>query len=801
MLFIVKEIFMSLHSGEGFSPELFFTPPADCEVSYSWLWNTPITKEGIDEGLKEIWAAGVRSIYILPLPIDFRPELTRTYMSPAYLSEQFWALTKYALDKACEMGFTPWLYDEGGWPSGGACGRTLQNYPEGVARLLYTREVTLSAGEGFTPSEGFIALYNGRVRLPADYVAKDDITLTEYYEGETFARAFTDYTDPRVTEEFLKNTYEKYKEHAGEHFGKHIPLIFTDEPGLKQYTLPKNTFERFLEKYGYNLKDFIYVIPDDGALARTEEERRARIDYCEFVGELFLKNTFDKISEWCGKNGICYAGHLMADNYPDSIRCGYFSQVDILRRFDIPGVDAIWEQIRFPYGGRDPFDGEETARMPFFPRLAPSAARQTGKNVSLTEAMGIYGDGITPDEIKYVSNYHLIRGVNYLSFAHIPFSASRFSALATRPDFRPEKPGFYNLGQINRYLARLSYLARLGYAEGEVALYHPCRDYCAGKDVSEAAVESYRALGVSLEENSIPFDIIDDAGIRAAAITPEGLRLGDAIYRYIAVPECRYMPEDVKEKCEKFLGMGTPVYKFKNKFLRVMTRRLDEGRLWFIFNEGEDAVREELSISARHIYKLNADLGEIYEVDRAEAVLGGGDMAVFLLADKVYPTVSEEVEFTCELSGFEPDSYKKLLVTFDGLYNEYGKGAPSDGEPFSGEVSYTASYTLDNEPKVGERYKLSLSGFSLTAAAELGGKRYTFGTTPMEAIIEGGSLPRSGEIKITVANSALDEIQAKEHLKRFYPKAELGPYLGRIEEFEKKVPTLRFGKVYLSKMK
>ena len=176
-------------------------------------------------------------------------------------------------------------------------------------------------------------------------------------------------------------------------------------------------------------------------------------------------------------------------------------------------------------------------------------------------------------------------------------------------------------------------------------------------------------------------------------------------------------------------------------------------------------------------------------------------MAVFLLTDKVYPTVSEEVEFTCELSGFELYSYKKLLVTFDGLYNEYGKGAPSDGEPFSGEVSYTASYSLDNEPKVGERYKLSLSGFSLTAAAELGGKRYTFGTTPMEAIIEGGSLPRSGEIKITVANSALDEIQAKEHLKRFYPKAELGPYLERIEEFEKKVPTLCFGKVYLSKMK
>ncbi len=542
-------------------------------------------------------------------------------------------------------------------------------------------------------------------------------------------------------------------------------------------------------------------MPEEGALAEGEVERRARIDYCEYVGELFLKCTFDQLSKWCGENGIAYAGHLMADNYPDSIRCGYYSQVDILRRFEIPGVDAIWEQIRYPYGGREPYDAVETARMPFFPRLAPSAARQTGKNVSLTEAMGIYGDGITPDEIKYVSNYHIIRGVNYISFAHIPFSAERFSALATRPDFRPEKPGFFHLGQVNGYLARLSYLARLGYAEGEVALYHPCRDYCAGKEVSEAAVRSYRDLGVALEERNVYFDIIDDAGIRASEDTGEGLRLGDALYRHIAVPECRYMPEDVKAKIGKYASEGAPVYEFKNKSLRVMTRRLDEGRLWFIFNEGAEAVSEILSFEGKHIYRLEAALGEIYEVAHPEARLGCGDMAVFLVTDKEYLTVSEKAEWSKEISGFDAACYKKFIVTFDGLRNAFGEGMPPAYEPFSGEITYTTDYALDVSPKAGERYKLSLSGFSLTVSVVLGGKRYVFGTTPMEVIIDGADIPSSGKIEITVANTALDEIQAKAHLKKYYPEAELGPYLVRIEEFEKRVPELKFGKVMLTKMK
>ena len=789
---------MNIKPGSQFDPNLFKNPPADCQVSYSWLWNVPVDKEGIDRGLREIKEAGVRSIYILPLPIDFRPELTRTFFDTPYPSPEYFELVRYALRQAVELGITPWLYDEGGWPSGSACGRTLINYPDALTILLGQREITLKPGERYTPCSGFIALFDGDIRLSEDYAPKAEITVTEYFATPTHSPRFVDYTDPKVTEEFIRNTYEGYAEAVGDMFGDTIPLIFTDEPGLKQFTLPKNLFGMFAERYGYDLADYIYVLGERGA--KTDREMQARIDYAKLTGELFLKNTFDKLADWCLKHGIAYAGHLMADNYPDSYRCGYLSQIDILRRMHIPGVDAIWEQIRYPYGGREPFDAVETARMPFFVRLAPSAARQMGRNISLTEAMGIYGDGITPNEIRYVTNYHVIRGINYISYAHIPFSGKRYSALATRPDFRPEKPGFFNLGQINEYFARISYLARLGYAEGDTALYHPCLDYTVGGELSDAAVENYRAAGVSLEQRCIAFDIIDDEGIRNSCDTGVGLALGDAVYSHFVVPENKFMPEDVRKKIAPYLGAGEPTYRFNNDKLRVMTRRLESGRLWFIFNEGEPTVTEELSIGdGKNIYRIDANVGEIHLEKSAAVSLECGDIAVFLVTDETLDAVSSERGQSTEICGFEPVGYKRLVITYDGLENEYGEGMLPDGA--SGEATYIAGYSLPSTPKAGERYKIRLEGFSLTASVKLGTTRLSFGTTPMERIIDGSQLEKNGQIEITVANTSLNEIHRQDGLRKYYPAEEVGPYLYRIEEFEKNEPLLKFGRVFIEKMK
>ena len=151
---------MNIRPGGKFDKELLKNPPLECEVTYSWLWNAPVTREGIDERLEGFLKAGIRSLYILPLPKDFRPDTLRTFLDPEYLTPEFWEIVEYAMRKCVEVGIKPWIYDEGGWPSGAAGRRTEMEYPDAPVKFLARREITLKAGEGYTPCEEFIALFD-----------------------------------------------------------------------------------------------------------------------------------------------------------------------------------------------------------------------------------------------------------------------------------------------------------------------------------------------------------------------------------------------------------------------------------------------------------------------------------------------------------------------------------------------------------------------------------------------------------------------------------------------------------------
>ena len=795
---------MNIKPGQGFDVKALKNPPLECEVTYSWTWNTPITREGIDERLEGFLKAGIKSLYILPLPKDFGSENLRTFMDPEYLSEEFWELVKHALNKCVELGIKPWIYDEGGWPSGGACANTLRQNPKAKLKFLRKESVSLMADKRFYPSgDGFVAVFNGKKRLPDDYIASKDVTLTAYYVEETTLRnCRVDYSSASVTETFINNTYEAYKKHVGELFGHTIPLFFTDEPGLLRDSIADNEFELFIEEYGYDLRDYLYVIEDDGAYAVTETDKKARIDHCRLLGKLFNENTFGKLYKWCVDNGVYYSGHLDIDNRPyGGVTKGYYSLIDGLRHFHIPGIDVIWEQIRYPYGNRAPVD-DETLGAAFFPRLASSAARQEGRNLALTETFSIYGDSVTPNEMRYVTNFQVMRGINVFNFLTLPYGKSRCAALMMRPAFCPEKPGFFNLKHVNEYYARLAYLTRLGYAEGDTALYLPCRDFAACPDDLDDANYSYKLVGTDLESRNIAFDIIDDQGIRDAKVVDGGLKLGDAVYRHIVVSKNKYMPEDVKEKISDFIGEGAPTYEFKNEKLRVLTRKLDTGRLWFVFNEGEPTVKEEMDIAGKNVYSIDLQSGRITKLDRVSLTLQAGEIAVLLATDDEIETDASNVEYTVEVAGFEAVEYDKFNVDYAGVSKTSCLGKAKIDESFSGTVYYTADYKLKSSPKDGECYRIRLEDTSVSATVLIDGEYVCdMGMTPMYAYIPATALKKSGKITVAVSNTASNELIANHDVYASLPKAEVGSYLPKMTVFESRMPELKFGKVFIEKIK
>ena len=793
---------MNVYPGAQFDQKMLRSPSDEYQVTYTWIWGVPITKKGIDERLAEFLEAGIKSLYILPIPIDFRPESSRTYLHPEYLTDEFWEIIEYALRKCVSLGIKPWIYDEGGWPSGGACYNTLRQNPAAKTKHLTKEEVHLNSDKRFYPSkDGFIALFKGKKRLPDNFIASYDVTLTAYYIEEKANNCRVDYTNASVTETFIKNTYEGYKKAVGDLFGNKIPLIFTDEPGLMSNSLADNEFELFKEEFGYDLKDYLYVIEKDGALAETEEEKQARIDHLYLMGKLTKQNTFDKLRTWCEENGIMYGGHLDIDNRPHGGTVkGYYSLLMGLRSLHVPGIDVIWEQIRYPYGGRRPVD-DDSSRMKFFPRIAPSAARQEGRNVALTETFSLSGDGISPNDMRYSANYQAIRGINAFNFMTAPYGKTRCSALSGRPAFCSEKPGFKSLRQINEYYARLSYLLRLGYAECDTALYLPCRDFSASPNDLDDACLAFGTLGDKLEEMNIVFDIIDDIGILDAVDTGDGLKIGSAVYRSIAVPECRYMPDEAKAKIAPYLTLGQPTYKFENAMLRHLTRRLDDGRLWFIFNQGEETVKEKLRLTGgKNIYKIDVTSGDMYLDHEPEATIECGDIAVYYATDKEYESAPQRVAFTTKATDFKAVSYKRFLVGYNGIYNEYGDGMPNLTEDFSGEITYIGKYCLQRDPLEDIRYRITLKNFGVSAVVKLGDAEHPLGTTPMSFTVSGAELEKSGEIVITVANTAANEILAKYDLITSISRAELGTYSDMILPFEQKRHPMRFGEVIIEEL-
>ena len=180
-----------------FSQKAFVSPDKCNSILYTWAWNTPMDRENIDAHLKAFEQAGITGFYILPLPGNFRPETMKTTMTPEYLSEDFFELVKYTLRKAGEAGMEVWIYDEGGWPSGGACGNTLARNSDALETLLYKRDVLLKKDEVYAVSEDAIAAFSGKNRIADGFTAETDIEISEYYtEKCTFPHPYrVDSTD------------------------------------------------------------------------------------------------------------------------------------------------------------------------------------------------------------------------------------------------------------------------------------------------------------------------------------------------------------------------------------------------------------------------------------------------------------------------------------------------------------------------------------------------------------------------------------------------------------------------------
>lgn len=792
-----------------FKADKFNAPPVNYAPVYNWIWNAPVSCEETDKQLDEMQRLGIKAVAIIPEPKTFRPNWMPTLLEPDYLTKPYFEEYKYAVKSAKRRGMLMSLYDEGGWPSGGACGRVMLKHPEYARKSLDARKVGFCKGDKYSSTDDVLVAFDGKELIKDGHIFKEDCEVTEYYIlCKAFCGVgspeFPDLTLKEATDAFIEETHEGYKTYLKEFFGDIVLTVFTDEPTAPRKIPYREEMEEIFEnENGYSVRPYLPQFMGDCPI--TEEGARAKIAWLDLCNRLFCFNYLMRERKWTNDNGMAFMGHMDMDHVADACctDSGNFNIMRSLRCFDIPGVDAIWNQIS-PQKEGNPRELPENING-FFPRYASSAAAQTGQRYSFTESFGVYGCGTDFNRMRYVFNYQAVRGINMYNLFGVPYGRKGFLMTGELPYFTEKHACYKDLAVFNRYAERLSYLASLGERVADVALYMPVCDLQAGLDTKGVA-KDFEKAGNELEDCRILFDIADDDVFEK--VENGQVTMGIARYKTVVVPPCNYMPGKTKKQLEKFVSEGGKVYTIGQKVLidgafvvsdakdiltshiellgdtemvRLCVRKAQNGILYMLFNES-DAVKT-FDVITEFDYIIDAENGRIIKPDSNKITLVSGQMA-FLWQGEVDVFENEKIyndEVVLDNFTFRPVDrfvigdmeFENILINKSENCLPLGDWNKIAGEGFSGSGLYKTEFAL---PKKNGSIRLDLGEVYNTCEVFVNGKSYgVCGMAPYVYELDAEELENINVLEIRVSNTPAAEYLYTKSFDK-WQSWQLGPY-------------------------
>lgn len=770
------------------SPDKRFAP------IYAWVFNGKLSLQETDKQLEEMQRLGIKAFYIIPEPKEFRPTTMPTELEPGYLTDEYFEQYVYALKKAKELGMYCWMYDEGGWPSGGACGRVVKKYPETRMQGVRIRNVEFKKGQVYKAPDDLLAAFVDRTNnITEGYAFSKDTNVSEYYRvfEETTE---PDTTKPGVTERFIEITHEGYKKAFGEEFPEHVKAVFTDEPGAPFLT--PELFDGFEEENGFSVLPYLPYI---GFIVEPTPQAAEVMDmWFDFCSKKFCENYLNKLKKWCNDNGTLSTGHVNVDDTLDGWHTGrHFNVMRALRCFDIPGVDVIWRQI-FPGSQRVNEMGMSIAENRLFPRYASSAAAQNGTKYVMSESFGVYGAGTTFDEMRFTAGFQTIRGVNIINPMIMSYLRKAATLAQEQPIFAEDFACYKLLVDFNDYLQRLCYVCSLGERVCDTALYYPLHNFYRRQDTDEVTRE-YEALGRELDEKRIDFDIIDDDALLSADGVDSGcISIGNARYTKILFPEHAVIPESVNARLGKYVSNGVMsacntedmpcvLPEIGEKNIRLMRRNLENGKLFIFFNEGEETAEFELPYFDANIYNVCLEDGNLYDCKQGEKIsLVCGETAVILVTDETFESVERNLRFTKELvlNSFEITKKTACILTDEKLIaqvhpEEKKKATLGDwseyvGKKYSGSCVYSTEFSFDKMPE-GDAL-LDLGKVCYACEIKLNSKEVCNKlTSPFKCTLPKDYFAKNNTLEITVYNTMANEFTYTDIFDK-YEIGQLSPY-------------------------
>ncbi len=795
---------------EKFDINNFVTPDVSYSPVYVWVWNDICSCDVIDQQLAEMQNLGIRAFYILPEPKGFRPDSMPTNLEPDYLTDEFFELCAYAIEKGKTLGMNCWIYDEGGWPSGGACGKVLREHPEYARQTLECYEHSFSAGEVYKKSNPDVlaTFINDKEIIEEGYKLTEDSVVTEYVAEKELNGNYPDLLNKNATDYFINITHEKYASAMENALGEAVTAVFTDEPKAPAGAFNKELAEKYESLYGESILPYLPLIAE--RIAPTEENAYILHRWYDVCSRVFCDNFMLTCKEWANAHGMAFTGHMDKDH--DPLGCmdggGNFNVMRALRCFDIPGVDIIWRQL-YPENRVTNID-DMNAYNGFFPRYASSAAAQNGTKLAMSEIFGVAGPGLTYDIMRYTVGYQAVRGINVFNPFNFPLGRKGQLLAQELPIFTENQLYYRQLGQFNRYTERLSYISSLGERVCETALYYPVSDFQGGLN-PESVAKEFDTLGRTLEDMLIDFDIVDDDVIQSARDLDKGfVQIGNAKYRNIIIPEGACIPPGTQKTLNLFIECGgrvlnnlqelTPVIKARGEGLRAMHRKTENGEIFCLFRESGEAGDYSIHLPSSKGYLLDLEIGKLQRLDADNKILhlslAVGETAVVLLTDEVFDAelkknfnnkfhikndfhFCKDIELCCDENGFTKTNHSDNATPI-----QLGDWSYLIGKAYSGSGVYETTFTLPAE-KVGKTGGIDLGEVRFTASVYINDKFIGSALMPPYRLtIPAGVLDKENKLKIVVTNTSANWYVNTDYFDK-WKKEELSPYFEAESEFAK----------------
>lgn len=601
------------------SPDVFANPPSKYRPIPFWFWNSKMRRGEVEAQIRDFHAKGIGGFFIH----------ARFGLETEYLSEEWMDCIAHAVEIAQELGMEVWLYDENGFPSG-IGDLKVSRVPDYRSKFVDVTEGEYSAGETVElelPSGDVMMAYAYRRGAPAgeridltSFVADNRLTWTAP-EGDWSVVVYSkrmledpndvifgvDYLNPDAMRAYFDFTLDPYEKALGQHFGKTIKGIFTDEPTL----LP---WHHDIEWYGLR-KHTRVVVWDD--LIETEMISRVKMDaraflphlffdvdastpkvrraFWQVVSDLYMKAFFLPYSQWCEKHNLKLTGHVL---FEEGLYINTDFQADIaasLSQFHIPGTDHLGEVTEVPYGGFCNTPRQLTNLQG--EKLVTSIAHLNGREAAISETYGCAGWGLSFEKMKWMADWQYSLGVNMLCPHAVFYSIEGFRK-SDAPPSENHMAAWKHYRKFGDYIGRLSYALREGRHVAKVALLYPLREFWGEHTVGRegeddrATSDSFDLCASVLPRLHFDYDIIPEQALASAKIADGRICIHDEEYEVLIAPPS-VMEGRAKDAVQQFVTAG-------GRWIQPPTS-----------SKGREAVADELDAALRQAIAPDVEIVSI----------------------------------------------------------------------------------------------------------------------------------------------------------------------------------------------